>query len=776
MATKFQTPAVLLGLAQDMITKGWQPVWAPARQNGSFSPEPGCTGSVEYMGSSVLPQPKVAHKLAFRPPLNVLVIDVDHYDDKHGMDTIDRAEAWLCPLPLTYRVTSRGEDNPSGRYLYRIPEDLLVTDSSLYQFADPETGKTDVEIVRTGHRFSWAPGDYHYKNNAMIQCFDEMGDECDLPDVEELPELPERWVAYFRNPPIPQKHEAYTRPSDGADWWLSQADDSLSSDQELAGFAYNMMLSRVPEEEIFEQWQRVARADNPAWPWERKDFDRHVGSRAQQKVDQILAHQDMETEWFAGTGADLERIAQQQTELYDNKQSLRAVVEPEIPFDRQKLEQIAAPAGIFFDDDEPSEGDEFYAPQPKTIDQLIRSLPEYDRMLWQEVARGKAKQDAAKILAGEFTGWEDISEIQDPAAPSLLLITGKDKPATAVISEKTVTVLSARRASGKTWMSSLWAEQIITRGGHVVWLDFERQPSGLAQKIRALGVPQHLMKNQLHYSSKLPPVDRLTADIRAYAANGKPVLFVVDAFRTLQGVVVPGSNANDGDAVEQVYIDYLTPAVNAGATVVLIDHIAKNGDGSTFGSERKESAADYVIRLEKVIAFTKVKPGFASLTCGKDRYGLIAEGDPVGYLWMPGDGSKSGKSIDQYPFSPALRNWSPMEDVENQAVELSLKGQRELAITTVVRDNPLRYGPRELGRQVVAVYPDLFVSDKAATDFASRMRSEGKLTKEDGREGKYNLVEGVMDNVFKNGGTMTNVETGEVHQLLRSLNPEDDND
>jgi hypothetical protein len=718
-----------------MIEKGWQPVWAPQRQSGSFSPLPGCTGGVEF--PSVLPQPSAAHKLAFRPPPDVLVIDVDHYDDKHGMDTIDRAEDWLGPLPLTYRVTSRGEVNPSGRYLFKIPGDLVVTDSSLYQFADPDDGRTDVEIVRTGHRFSWAPGDFHYKNDELIVCYDTFGDACELPYVHEVPDLPEKWVAYYRNPPVPQQREAYTRPSDGAEWWLSQADESLGTDAELSSFAYNMLLSRVPEEEIFEQWRRVARADNPGWNWERKDFDRHIGSRAQNKAADILAHQDGETSWFAGTGADLEAIANRNRESYDSKQALRAIVEPEIPFDREKLQQVAAPAAIFFDDDEEWEGE---GPPPvPTTQQVIRALPEYDRMLWQEVARSQAKQDAAKILQSEFKGWTSVAALPDPPDPVLLVVTGKDNANTSAVSAKTITVLSGKRASGKTWVTTVWAAQIIRAGGHVMWIDFERQPYGLAQKIRQLGIPAHLADNYLHYASELPAAEKLKADVASYSFGGKHVLLVIDAFRGLQNTVAPGSSANDGDAVEQVYLEYLNPCTEAGATVVLLDHIAKTGDGSTFGSERKESAADYVIKVEQTQPFTKKKPGFSSLTCAKDRYGVIAAGEMVGYLWVPGDGSKSGNSIEDYPAGPELRNWSPQEAAELEATELSDKGRREAAITVVVKDHPLQFGPRELGRHVFDVYADLFTTPKAATDFAGRMAREGKLVKEAGPQGKYEL-------------------------------------
>jgi len=736
--TKFQLPTALMGIAQDMIVKGWQPVWCPARASGSFSPLPGCTGGVEY--PAVLPQPSGPHKLAFRPPLNVVMLDVDDYDDKHGMDTIDQAEGWLGRLPDTYRVTSRGYDNPSGRYMYRIPADLTVTDSSLYQFAGPDTGRTDVEIVRTGHRFSWAPGDYHYKNDEVIVCYDPDGDSMDeMPAVDDLPELPEKWVTYLRNPPVPQQREAYTRPSDGAEWWLSQADGSLGTDAELSSFAYNMLLSRVPEDEIWEQWQRVAVALNPAEPWEHRDFERHLGSRAQNKAADILAHQDSETDWFKGTGADLERIYQQAKEGYDNKQSLRAVVEPEIPFDREVLQQIAAPAAIFFDEDDEEEDGYFKPAGPKTTEQIIRSLPEYDRLLWQEVARTQAKTDAAKILAGEFKGYEAIGGLPDPPDPSLLKVEGKNHISGSVVADRSITVLSGHRAAGKTWVSALWAAQVIRAGGHVIWTDFERQPHGLAAKLRVLEVPQHLTDGYLHYTSKLPPAERLAADIGQYAFGGKPVLFVVDAFRGLQNTIAPGSSANDGDAVEQVYLSYLNPACAAGATVVLLDHMSKTGDAGTFGSERKESAADYVVKVEQTVPFTKTQPGFSSLTCTKDRYGVTAHGTAIGYLWMPGDGSKSGPSIDQYPHKVTLRNWSPQESEEAAAVELSAKGQREVAVTEVVLNNQLRFGPRELGRHVFDVYPELFATPKAATDFAGRMAREGKLLKEEGKDGKYEV-------------------------------------
>lgn len=708
---KFQSPAALLGLAQDMINKDWQPVWCPQRQSGSFSPEPGCTGGVGF--PAILPQPQVAHKLAFRPPPDVLVIDVDHYGEKLGMDTMDRAEEWLGPLPETFRVTSRGYENPSGRYLYRIPPDLLVTDSSLSQFAGDD-GSTDVEIVRTGHRFSWSPGDYHYKNNELIRCYDEFGDEHDMPFVADLPYLPERWVTYFRNPPVPQKHEVYTRPSDGAEWWLSQADNSLGSDAELASFAYNMLLSRVPEEEIFEQWMRVSKADDPSWQWERKDFDRHVGSRAQQKAGKILEHQDEETAWFAGTGADLGRISEQAKEGFENRQSLMsAVTQPVVGFQPELMRQGFDRLGYVSEEEEYE--DQFYVPKKKTLEDQLRDLDSYQRLLFDQLARIQANKDAAKILAGNFEGYEDISNEPDPEKPCLLSITSTPEgQGTYIISPNTVTVVSGHRSSGKTWLVATWAAQELRAGNHVIWVDFERQSRLLNQKLRALKIQQHLIASQVHYTGGvIPPTERLVSDIKKYTSEGKRVLVVVDAFRGLQGIISPGSSANDGDAVEAVYLSVLNPvaAKDAGGTVVVIDHLSKAGDKGTFGSERKESAADYVIQVEQAVSFSKRKSGYSTLTVTKDRYGEVEAGTMPGYLWVPGDDDKPKKDtgIDFYPVVPEVRSWSPVTESPPEDSDVSRMAQLQVAaVAEFVRAHPRKYNQQSLAKKLCDDNPTLF--------------------------------------------------------------------
>jgi hypothetical protein len=723
-------------VARDLVMKGWQPVWCLQRQSGGFSPMEGLTG-YEAPYPTVVPQPPGAHRLGFRPPPEVVIIDVDHYDAKRGADTIDRAEEWLGDLPLTYKVTSRGVDDPSGRYLFRKPADLDFSDRALAQFAD-EHGKTSVEILRTGHRFSWAPGDINHKNGKTVQCFDPDGEPCLLPDVTEIPELPQRWVEYLRNPPSAPSLGSYVRPGDGPQWWLMQPDESLSSDSELAQFAFDMMLSRVPMDDIFTHWLRVSRSDDPSWPWSREDFDRHVRSQAQAKAATAIAREDAELsvyEGLAGSPEKLQGISREANESFEREQKLAALRD-------QRIAEAVAQVNPF--PVVPLEVDE---PQPVTqsdtefVSALVRGTPEYDRQFKYTLARKQAEIDVAELLATPFTGFRKIGTLPEPPEPETLRIVGKDSKYSSVIARAKVTVISGHRSSGKTWVTAAWAAQEMIAGNAVFWIDFERQDDQLTSKLRMLGVNQAMIDGQLRYTAVLPPAPLLTRAVEEASEHGTHrVLVVVDAFRALQGRIMPGTNANDGDAVEQVYTEYLTPVSEAGANLALLDHMSKTGDAGTFGSERKESAADYVIKVEKMCPFSKRTSGYSMLTLTKARGGHFDEGTPVGYLWVPADGDGQDRGISNYPRYPELRNWAPevamsLEDTG----DTSEMGQKEMAVLDLVRENRLALGTRELGRDLHSAYPDLFKSDQAANAFARRMVAKGKLTKEEGKLGKYDL-------------------------------------
>lgn len=664
-------------LAQILRDKGWQPVWCTLNQGGEWTPLVGTTGGSSSFGHEGQ-QPEGA-RLAFRPPPGVKIFDVDDgYDGKHGMDTIERAEEQLGPLPGTWRVSARG-DSVSGRYLYRCPEDVEFNDAVLKPFGEPEIrgGRekvyTDVEIVRTRHRFSWAPGTVHHKNQELVQVYGPDSELAAMPAVDDLPELPQGWIDYLRNPPRSASDATFTPDPNlpvTYPWWESVQDASLSSRSELCDFAYWMMVgTNNDRNRVLEEMQRVALNAVEADPWLDRDFWNMTDANTQRKVSDYLAR----------TQDSL--IAQ----MHSYEPSQFAI--PAAP-------QLPAPAA---NGDPESWGGEEYSPtsyyEPSPVnpqppdtgqplqrldpnsDDFFRLTETYKQAFARERGVYLAREDVQRFyrdeLAAQWQGFTNPMKELDPPDPAMFRITGKDVPATSIIIENTVTVLFGQRGGGKTWTAATWAAQELRAGNHVVWLDFERQAQLMKRKLKTLDVKDHIAEELFHYSGGgLPPVDRLRDFVRSWAAQGR-VLVVIDSFRDLLNAVVPDGNSNDGEAIAKVYSEFINPLHEGGGTLCLIDHEAKSGGGSAFGSERKESAADYVLRVEQKIAFTHRVSGFAGITVTKDRYGIIQAGETAGYLWVPGDDDKSGESIRQYPDVPEIRTWAPLSEFQEDQAQIS---------------------------------------------------------------------------------------------------------
>ena len=139
--------------------------------------------------------------LYLRPGL--LGIDVDHYGEKRGGDTLAELEAELGPLPATWRSSSRPDDPVSGIRLYRVPEGL----------AWPGQVGPGIETIHSGHRYAVVHPSIHpegrpYRWYGLDGELEPEPSEGDLPDPIELPELPEAWVKYLTGGQAERPREA----------------------------------------------------------------------------------------------------------------------------------------------------------------------------------------------------------------------------------------------------------------------------------------------------------------------------------------------------------------------------------------------------------------------------------------------------------------------------------------------------------------------------------------------------------------------------------------
>ena len=174
----------------------WQAGWRsplPLPPNTKKSPPAGWTGysgaTPSYPDIAAWCEQHAGGNLALRLPDTVIGIDVDHYDDKHGGDTLTHAGQLWGELPPTVRTTSRTDEH-SGIRLYRVPASTRLR--TVLDFPDQNLG--DIEIVQHFHRYAIAWPSIH-PNGRQYRWIWPDGRETDqIPAIDDLPELPQTWL------------------------------------------------------------------------------------------------------------------------------------------------------------------------------------------------------------------------------------------------------------------------------------------------------------------------------------------------------------------------------------------------------------------------------------------------------------------------------------------------------------------------------------------------------------------------------------------------------
>lgn len=174
---------------------GWCPIPLPAGKK--FPPPTGSTGAISEMPDKEklkgwIKSRDAKDNIGLRMPPDVIGIDVDHYEDKHGGDELTELAEEFGQLPETWTLTSR-RDGMSGIRFYRVPAGLHW----------PSKLGAGIETIRTQHRYAVAYPSKHPKNRGVYLWYGP-GDPLDghprsvlvgqIPEVSELPSLPAEWI------------------------------------------------------------------------------------------------------------------------------------------------------------------------------------------------------------------------------------------------------------------------------------------------------------------------------------------------------------------------------------------------------------------------------------------------------------------------------------------------------------------------------------------------------------------------------------------------------
>lgn len=166
--------------------------------------------------------------------------------------------------------------------------------------------------------------------------------------------------------------------------------------------------------------------------------------------------------------------------------------------------------------------------------------------------------------------------------------------------------------------------------GHVLWIDFEMNYRNTLLRLHGLGwdIRQldhfHYVRPSENYTSL--DIDGLVSLIESW--SGSPVLAVVDSVGEALNMAGKDSHTEE---VSEWFSRVSQRLADAGASVLLIDHTPKNGNGGDFaiGSQRKRAKVDVQFMLRKTEAFSTTVAGCATVVSTKDRYGTFLDGTPL---------------------------------------------------------------------------------------------------------------------------------------------------
>ncbi|WNM69955.1 DNA primase/polymerase [Rhodococcus phage GuyFagieri] len=248
------------------IQRGWStPLPLPAGRK--YPPPEGSTGNFPDVDPNNIESWIVElddQNLGLRMPrvkiggemFEVVGIDIDQYDDKHGWDAIQPVFSRLGALPPTYRSTSRGPIDPSGIRYYLVPA------------GQKWVGKVcdDVEVIQRSHRYSvaWPSVVKAGKGTRQYEWYDDEDEELDGPPrVKDIPVLPLAWQEFLSKGEAVERRRHEGSPEletiKGAREWMmanipgyedlpssEMAKASLMDDlrDEAYGGAHDMLVSR----------------------------------------------------------------------------------------------------------------------------------------------------------------------------------------------------------------------------------------------------------------------------------------------------------------------------------------------------------------------------------------------------------------------------------------------------------------------------------------------------------------------------------------------------
>ena len=263
------------------------------------------------------------------------------------------------------------------------------------------------------------------------------------------------------------------------------------------------------------------------------------------------------------------------------------------------------------------------------IREQIRDEDKTDSEIRSAIAYCADKQKPRISDAPSRHLFEDLSPYLDgdhkPLLPTVAEI-GKDR---CLFYSQAINEIHGEPGIGKTNILLAASKCVLESGGRVVYIDPEDTPSRIVSRALSLGLDPESLRNNFKYLHD-PDPERLSL-AQQWALDEKPCAVMLDGLA--ECLARENKDENDVTDVLCFFRERLRPFSEAGAAVVVADHVAKapgsrgrwaRGSGAKLGHY---TGVSYEVKLSE--PYTPTQSGSLQLKVSKDRHGGVG---PMGAL------------------------------------------------------------------------------------------------------------------------------------------------
>lgn len=272
-----------------------------------------------------------------------------------------------------------------------------------------------------------------------------------------------------------------------------------------------------------------------------------------------------------------------------------------------------------------------------------------------------------------------------PPAPEPVLLHREDGH--ALFYSGKVNVLFGDPECGKTWIALAAAVEALDSGRRVAIIDLDHNGADeLLTRLLILGAKPATLSDPNVFRLSEPDDGEHLAQIIHALREWRPAVAVIDSVGELLPLL--GLSSNSPDDYTIAHRRTLTSLSNAGAAVIVIDHLPKSDDarsrGQTGTMAKRRAVNGVSLRVTLAESFAPGRGGAASMVVEKDRPGGVraycpaGKNQPAGRFVMTtyGDGTTSWKVTAPAIVDP--RSASDRDVAELDALDPPPRSQRDV--------------------------------------------------------------------------------------------------